>query len=168
VKAEQRTEAYDLEEIILKFYPQISFRVKKSVGHFNPEWEDICSEIVMGVVEAIKKGKFRGDSALGTFIYSVTSKKIVDYIRKKTRVLKHIPEQNHSDDPHEHLEKKQRDETVLEALKKLKPQHADIMYLYYYMDISREQIAQIYGISPRWVSEIIKNSRKTLKKIIDR
>lgn len=160
-------EAYELEETILKYYPQISYRVKRSVGHLNPEWEDICSEIVMGVVEAIKKGKFRGDSALGTFIYSVTSKKIVDYIRKKTRVLKHIPEQKNSDDPHDHLEKKQRDEIVLEALKKLKPQHADILYLYYYMDTSREQIAQIYSISPRWVSEIIKNARKTLKKIID-
>ena len=160
-------EAYELEKIVLEFYPQISFRVKRSVGHLNPEWEDICSEIIIGVVEALKSGRFRGDSSIGTFIYSITSRKIVDYIRRKTKTLRHIPEPDNSNDPHDHLEKKERGEIVYNAIKKLKPKHADILYMYYYLDVSRNQIAEIYSLSPRWVSEIIKSARKSLKRIIE-
>ena len=167
MKAKSKDSVYDLEEIVLKFYPQISFRVKKSVGYHNPEWEDICSEIMMSVVEAIKAGKFRGDSTIGTFIYSITSKKIIDYIRKKSRTLPHVPEPNNFKDPHDRLEEKQRSERIYKSLKKLKPKHADILYLYYYLDVPRKDIAEIYSLSPRWVSEIIKNARKSLKRIIE-
>ncbi len=167
MKKDSQKETYDLEKIVLEFYPQISFRVKKSVGYNNPEWEDICSEIVMSVVKALKSGRFRGDSSIGTFIYSITSKKIVDYIRKKTRLLRHIPEPDNSSDPHDHLEKKERGEIVYNAIKKLKPKHADILYMYYYLDVSRNQIAEIYSLSPRWVSEIIKAARITLKRILE-
>lgn len=167
MKPEPNDEVYDLEEIVLKFYPQISFRVKKSIGFDNPEWEDICSEIMFAVVEAIKSGKFRGDSSVSTFIYSVTSKKIVDYIRKKSRKLNHVPDINVYADPSEHLEKKQRDQIVYQAIKKLKPRHADILYLYYYLEVPRTQIAKIYSLSPRWISEIIKSARTSLKRIIE-
>ncbi|NOR15401.1 MAG: sigma-70 family RNA polymerase sigma factor, partial [Candidatus Aminicenantes bacterium] len=112
-------------------------------------------------------GRFRGDSSIGTFIYSITSRKIIDYIRRKTRDLKHIPEPYNPDDPHDHLEKKERNEIIYSSLKKLKPRHADILYMYYYLDVPRAQIAQIYSLSPRWVSEIIKSARKSLKRIIE-
>jgi len=167
LKKNAEVDSYDLEKIVLEFYPQVSFRVKRSVGHLNPEWEDICSEIVMSVVEAIKSGRFRGDSSIGTFIYSITSKKIVDYIRKKARPLRHVPEPDNSHDPHDHLEKKEREEIVYNAIRKLKPKHADILYMYYYLDVPRSQIAEIFSLSPRWVSEIIKSARVTLKRIID-
>ena len=167
LKKYSKKETYDLEKIVLEFYPQISFRVKKSVGYSNPEWEDICSEIVISVVEAIKSGKFRGDSSIGTFIYSITSRKIIDYIRRKTRNLKHVPEPFNSTDPHDDLEKKEREEIVYNAIKKLKPKHADILYMYYYLDVPRNQIAEIYSLSPRWISEIIKTARRSLKRIIE-
>ena len=167
MKEDPNIDTHDLEKIVLEFYPQISFRVKKSVGYNNPEWEDICSEIMMSVVKAIKAGTFRGDSSIGTFIYSITSRKIVDYIRKKTRSLNHIPEPDNSNDPHDHLEQKERGEIVYNAMKRLKPQHADILYMYYYLDVPRNQIAEIYSLSPRWISEIIKSARKSLKRIIE-
>ncbi len=167
MKKDPKGESYDLEKIVLEFYPQISFRVKKSVGFNNPEWEDICSEIVISVVEALKSGRFRGDSSIGTFVYSITSRKIIDYIRKKSRPLKHAPEPSNSNDPHQDLEKKEREEIVSNALNKLKPKHADILYMYYFMDVPRQQIAEIYSLSPRWISEIIKSARNSLKRIIE-
>lgn len=167
MEAKQHFTSENLEEIIVKFYPQISFRVKKSIGHLNPEWEDICSEILISVIEALKTGKFRGDSSIGTFIYSITSKKIIDYIRKKTRVLKHLPEPNASADPHKSLENKQKEDRILSAIRKLKPKHADMVYLHYYLGLSYSEIAQIFSLSPRWVSEIIKTARKSLERIID-
>ncbi len=63
--AESKDPVYNLEQIVLEFYPQISYRVKKSIGFNNPEWEDICSEIIISVLEVLKSGKFRGRKLFG-------------------------------------------------------------------------------------------------------
>ena len=153
------------EEILLKFWPQISYRVKNSIGRFTPDWEDVGSEILLGVIEAIRKGTFRGESALGTFIYSITTHKIIDYIRQKKRALEQIPEPGQGLDPSLQVEKQERVKLVAELLKNLKPRYADILYLHYYLDLSRNEIARIYGISPGRVGVLIATARKTLKNL---
>lgn len=164
---ESEKSSLDLEEIILRFWPQISFRVKKSIGYLNPDWEDVGSEVILAVVEAVRKGKFREESSISTFIYSITTNKIIDYIRKKERVIKNIPESTASFDPYEKVEKKEKAERVLKSIRGLKPKYADMLYLYYYTGISQSQIAQIFKISPTRVSIILKDARRALKRIIE-
>ncbi len=154
------------EEILLKYWPQISYRVKNSIGRSTPDWEDVGSEILLGVIEAIRKGKFRGESALGTFIYSITTHKIVDHIRQKKRAFEQIPEPGQGLDPSLQAEKQERVKLVAELLKNLKPRYADILYLHYYLDLSRNEIARIYGISPGRVGFLIATARKALKNLL--
>ena len=154
------------EEILLKYWPQISYRVKNSIGRLTPDWEDVGSEILVGVIEAIRKGTFRGESALGTFIYSITTHKIVDHIRQKKRALMEIPELGHTFDPYLHVEKQERVKLVAELLKSLKPRYTDILYLHYYLDLSRNEIARIYSISPGRVGALIAAARNTLKNLM--
>jgi RNA polymerase sigma-70 factor (ECF subfamily) len=154
------------EEILLKYWPQISYRVKNSIGRSTPDWEDVGSEILVGVIEAIRKGTFRGESALETFIYAVTTHKIVDHIRQKKRALEQIPEAGQGLDPSMHVEKQERVRLVGELLKNLKPRYADILYLHYYLDLSRNEIARIYGISPGRVGVLIAAARNTLKNLM--
>ncbi len=90
---DKRKQETNLEEIYAKYGPVISFRVRKSLGASNPEWEDIVNEIITNVIEKIKKKEFRGESSIGTFIYTITSRRIIDYIRQKTKVLKHAQNQ---------------------------------------------------------------------------
>ena len=151
------------EEILLKYWPQISYRVKNSIGRSTPDWEDVGSEILVGVIEAIRKGTFRGESSLATFIYSITTHKIVDHIRRKMRVLEQIPEAGQGFDPQIQAEKQEQVRLVAKSLKSLKPRYADILYLHYYLDLSRNEIAQIYGISPGRVGVLIATARTTLK-----
>jgi len=156
----------DLKEIINRYRPIISFRVKKSLGDSNPDWEDIVNEIITNVIEKIKKGEFRGESSVGTFIYTITSLRIIDYIRQKSKVLKHAPEPASYPDPHEHIENKERVELVAQAIKKLKPKYRDVLYFYYYKELSREEVAKRSGITPHRVSERVNYSQKILKKLI--
>ena len=155
----------NLEEIYAKYRPVISFRVKKSLGASNPDWEDIVNEIITNVIEKIKKGEFRGKSSIGTFIYTITSRRIIDYIRQKTKVLKHAQEPIPYPDPHEHIENKERTELVARAIRKLKPKYRDVLYLYYYKELSREEVAKKLGITPRLVSVRVNYSQKLLKKL---
>jgi len=168
MKSKDEEISIDLEELILKYWPQINFRVRNSLGYMNPDWEDVAGDILMGVVESVRKGKFRGESSLGTYIYVITSRRIVDYIRKKERMPKSIPMDNHIPDPYEHMDKKEKALAVTESIKKLKPMDADILYLFYYVGLSQVEIAEVFGISKRWVNTRIKNSKKILKKILIR
>ena len=77
---QKRVKDIDLDAIVAKYRPVVSFRVKKSIGVQTPEWEDVVNEIMINVVEKLKKGEFRGDSSIGTFIYTITSRRIIDYI----------------------------------------------------------------------------------------
>jgi len=157
----------DLEEILLKYWPQISFRVKNSIGRSTPDWEDIGSEILLNVIEALRKKTFRGQSSLGTFIYSITTNKIIDFIRQKKKVLREIPAPDLDSDPYFSVEKDEKAKLVSMYLKKLKPKYADILYLHYYLDLPQTEIAKIYGVSPTWVSVMVIKARKTLKSLME-
>jgi RNA polymerase sigma-70 factor (ECF subfamily) len=158
--------APDPEEVLLKYWPQISFRVKNSIGRSTPDWEDVASEILVAVIESLRQEKFRGESSLGTFIYSVTTNKIIDHIRQKKKTLNQIPEPSRDFDPYLHVENQERVRLVARLLKKLKPKYADILYLYYYLDLPLSEIAQIYGISIGTMNTWIKTARNTLKKLM--
>jgi RNA polymerase sigma-70 factor (ECF subfamily) len=158
----------DLDQVIAQYKPIIGFKVKKALGAFNPEWEDITSEIMMQVVEKIKSGEFRGESSIGTFIYTITSRRIVDYIRQKSRVLKEAPEPGRIPDPHDQVERDERAERLAGAIKKLKPKFRDVLYLYYYKELSREEVAGRLGITPAKVSERVNYAQKLLRKILEK
>jgi RNA polymerase sigma-70 factor (ECF subfamily) len=155
------------EDILLKYWPQISYRVKNSIGRSTPDWEDVGSEILLAVVEALRKKTFRGESALGTFIYSITSHKIIDHIRQKRKVFIEMPEPLPGLDPYLHVEKEERVKLIAKWLKRLKPRDADMIYLRYYLDLSQNRIGQIYGLSPGRVSVLIAEARTTLKKLME-
>lgn len=165
-KPGSETEGPNAEEVLLKYWPQVSFRVKKSIGHSAPDWEDIVSEILLNVIEAIRLDKYRGESSLGTFIYAVTTNKIIDHIRQKRKVLGGIHEPRPEFDPALQAEAQERVRLVANCLKKLKPKHADIMYLHYYLDLPLCEIAQVYGTSAGTMHKLIKVARKNLKDLM--
>lgn len=166
LKITKRKSEFDIEEIITRYRPVISFKVRKSLGYWTPDWEDVVNEIILNIVEKLKKGEFRGDSSIGTFIYTITSRRIVDFIRNKTKVLKHAPEPVLDASPQEEVENRERAEFLAQAIEKLKPKYKEVLYLYYYKELPREEVARRLSIPPSRVSERINYAQKLLKKII--
>jgi len=154
----------DLDGVILKYRPVVSFRVKKAVGGGNPDWEDIVNEIMTQTIEKITSGEFRGESSIGTFIYTITSRRIVDYIRQKSKILRHAPEPNPYPDPQEAVEIRERADKIAGCIQKLKPKFKEILYLYYFKELSREEVARELGISPSKVSERVNYALKLIRK----
>ena len=154
------------EEDVLKYRSVISFRVKKALGGSNPDWEDVVNEILTQAIEKVRSGEFRGDSSIGTFLYVITSRRIIDYIRQKTRVLKHAPEPHPLPDPHEAVEAQERARHVASVVSGLKPKFRDVLYLYYYKDLSRDEVARELDITPRRVSERVNYAIKLIRKAI--
>jgi RNA polymerase sigma-70 factor (ECF subfamily) len=155
-----------LDVAILHYRPVISFRVRKALGSATPDWEDVVDEILMQAIEKVKTGAFRGDSSVGTFLYTITSRRIIDHIRQKTKVLRHAPEPAAFPDPHTEAEGRERASLIAAAVDKLKPKFRDVLYLYYYKELSREEVAHELGISPRRVSERVNYAIKLIKKSV--
>ena len=154
----------DLDQLVARYRPVIGFKVKKALGAGNVEWEDIVNEILTQGIEKIKSGEFRGESSVGTFLYTITSRRIVDYIRQKTRVLREAPEAHVPVDPQEQVEKDERAEFLADAIKKLRPKYREVLHLYYYRDLSREEVARALGITPARVSDRVNYAQKLLRK----
>jgi RNA polymerase sigma-70 factor, ECF subfamily len=155
-----------LEDAILGYRAVISFRVRKALGGSTPDWEDVVDEILMQAIEKVKSGGFRGDSSIGTFLYTITSRRIIDHIRQKTKVLKHAPEPVPFPDPHYEAESRERTRQITAVVEGLKPKFRDVLYLYYYKELSREEVARELGISPRRVSERVNYAIKLVKKAV--
>jgi len=156
----------ELKEIVKKYRPIVSLRVRKSLGTHIPDWEDVVNEIMVNTLEKIKSGKFRGDSSIGTFIYTITSRRIVDFIRKKNKVLQYAPEPSSFPAPNKNIENKERSKFVAKHLENLQPKYREIIYLYYYKELTRQEVAKKIGIPPRRVSERANYARKLLKKMM--
>lgn len=154
------------EDAVLAYRSVISFRVRKALGSSNPDWEDVVNEILTQAVAKVKSGEFRGDSSIGTFLYTITSRRIIDYIRQKTRVLKHAPEPSSPPDPHDEMERQERARQVERIVAGLKPKFRDVLYLYYYKELSRDEVARTLGISPRRVSERVNYALKLIQKAL--
>jgi RNA polymerase sigma factor (sigma-70 family) len=154
----------DLDELVLKFRPVVSFRVRKALGAATPDWEDVANEIITQVIEKVRNGQFRGESSIGTFIYTITSRRIIDHIRQKTKVLRYAPEPNPYPDPHETVESRERAEQIAELVKGLKPKFREVLYLYYYKEMRREEVAKRLGIPARRVSERVNYALNLIKK----
>lgn len=134
----------------------------------TPDWEDIVNEIMVNTIEKVKGGDFRGDSSIGTFIYTITSRRIIDFIREKSKELKYAPEPAQFPSPDEQVENKERSKLLAEKLEKLKPKYKEVLYLYFYKDLSRAEVAKRLGISPRRVSERVNYAQKLLRKLIEK
>lgn len=154
----------DIQELMVRYRPIIAFRVRKALGAQNTDCEDLVSEILSQVLEKLQTGEFRGESSLGTFVYTITSRRIVDYIREKTKVMKYAPEPAPFPDPQETLEVAEMSEKVKRALSRLKPKYREVLYLYYYQELSREEVAQRLKVSTRKVSELVNYALKLIRK----
>ena len=156
----------DLDQIVVQFRPVVGFKVRRALGGRNPDWEDVVNEILMQAIEKIKSGEFRGESSVGTFIFTITSRRIVDHIRRKSRILRDAPEAGLLPDPREQAERGEQVVLLLEAIRKLRPRHREALELFYLKELPREEVARLMGTSPAKISEWANYAKKALRRIM--
>jgi RNA polymerase sigma-70 factor (ECF subfamily) len=156
----------ELDRVLDKLRPLIGYKIKKVLGTATPDWEDIVNEVLMQAGEKIASGEFRGESSVGTFVYTITSRRIIDHIRRKSRVLRDAPEAGLLPDPQEQVERNEQVELLLEAIRHLKPRHREALELFYLQELPREEVARRMKTSPAKISEWANYAKKSLRKIM--
>ena len=66
------------------------------------------------------------------------------------------------------MEKSERARQVERVVGGLKPKFRDVLYLYYYKELSRDEVARTLDISPRRVSERVNYALKLIQKAVAR
>jgi RNA polymerase sigma-70 factor (ECF subfamily) len=142
------------EELLLRFLPRVRCLVESALHH-GPDCADVTCVILENVIAGLRRGAFRGEARLGTYIYSVARHKIIEHFRRRQPETTDLPADipDRGPPPDQGIIQKELDSAIREALTGLKPKYRTVLYLYFYRGMTIGQIAQSLQVPPRRVSE---------------
>ncbi len=130
--------------------------------------EDCVQEVFIRL--AIKKPKFREDSAFKTWLYAIGRNLAVDMLRKQHSHLA-LDEVEELADMHSLEQAYLREEQKIQlhqAIRKLKPEYQQVIYLSYFQEFSNEQSAKIMHKTRKQIENLLYNARKALKSELEK
>src|SRR5580693_5664437 len=163
----------DLNDIIFYIYKQyaelISFNVVTMGGSLQ-DGEDIFQETVVTFIDLVRKGKFRGDSSIKTFLVSVARNIWLNEIKKKksgdhrARIFE-TSREHVENDIIENLNQREIKEQFLSLMGHLGESCRKILTLFYYDNLSFEEIIQKMGYENE---QVARNKKyKCMKELSD-
>ena len=152
-------------------YKDLVFTLVIRMLKHREEAEEVSQDTFIKVFKSL--GKFKGDSKFSTWIYKVTYNTCLDRIKKNKRQIKEIAIDEFSeheiktiDNALTSLERKEQEEKIQECLQLLPSQDSFLLTLYYFEDLSLEEISKIVDIEPNTIKVKIFRSRKKLASIL--
>ncbi|SHM64054.1 RNA polymerase sigma factor [Ruminococcus flavefaciens] len=153
-----------LEEVITIYRDGLVLYLTSLVCNINIA-EELMEETFVKLY--VKKPKFKGKSSFKTWLYSIARFTAVDYMRKHSSLLQASlddAEFTASDDNLEGSIIQNEEKRVLhKAIRKLKPEYEQALYLTYFEDFSNRETASIMKKTEKQVRDILYHARKTLK-----
>lgn len=152
---------YDFEEIYAKHKENVWNLISKYVFSQHDR-EDIFQEVFLNIHRALPK--FRGESAIETWIYRITVNTAINYLKKKKRYdkLKEVLNGFRS------IEKEEEEEpvesSVWKPLEKLNPRQRMILLLSDVEEKNLEEIGRILDIPVGTVKSNLHRAREIIRK----
>lgn len=148
----------DLEKLVVDHYARVYRFAANRVG--SEAASDIAQDTFLTMQKSISK--FRGQANVSTFILGITQNLCRNYSRKKANQelpLEHWIE-SHGDNE-EHLINRQ---LLKNALKKLSPEHQEVVLLHEIEELTYKEIAEIVGIPEGTVKSRLYHAFSALRK----
>lgn len=118
-----------------------------------------------------RRVKFRGESSFKTWLYGIGRKLAANYLRKhRMESLETVEEEllpSVAAGPEENLIEKERNQKLMLALQKMKPDYAQVLYLGYFEQMNAAQIAKVMKRSVRQVYNLTDRAKTRLKELVD-
>lgn len=128
--------------------------------------EDITSQTFVKAMLKIKTFEYKGFT-FGAWLYRIAHNTLVDYYRKHKEI--EIPEyhQAQSDDNSELVaQQSERQQILLDALRKLPEQYQQILSLKFFEEMTNEEIAQVLGCKKETLAVKLHRSLKAFEKVL--
>ena len=153
-----------LGEIIGMYHDGISLYINNIV-------HNICiAEEIMQITFykiAIKKPRYTAKYSFKTWLFTIARNNALDHLRRNSRISD-IPYDeafcmsDETDIELQYLKEEQRIE-VNSAIKKLKTEYAQVLYLMYFEDFSTQEIANIMSKNKKQIGNLVFRAKKALK-----
>lgn len=120
-----------------------------------------------------KKPKFKAKSSFKTWLYSIGRNVAVDSLRRNKK-LSDLPVSDYEnlEDEENAVElaylKEERKIQLHKAMKSLKKEYAQVLYLTYFEDFSNEQAALAMNMKKRQIENLVSRARKALKSELEK
>jgi RNA polymerase sigma-70 factor (ECF subfamily) len=132
--------------------------------------EDVRTETFLRVLQSIRQDRLRSPEALASFVLGTANNVIREFVRQRTRTEPLTDSTIESAaDPHDSpfLDPIAQN-TIEQVARRLKPREQAFLRMYYYEELSKEEIASRLGIDEDRVRLIKSRALKSFREIYDR
>ncbi len=136
------------------------------------EAEEVAQDTFIKVFKSLDK--FKGDSKFSTWIYKVTYNTCLDRIKKNKKHLNDVPIDEFTfnkletiDNALDNLIKEEKNRLIKNCINKLPEDSSALLTLFYFEDLSLEEISKIINIEANTVKVKLFRARKKLAVILE-
>lgn len=161
-----------IKAIYRSYFDSLSWYVLNNSGN-RQDAEDIFQEVVVSFIDLVQKDKFRGESTVKTFLYSLNRFAWLNELKKRGRALareeKYEKEQNKMELDTSHLMTNREEKAELVKLVgELGDTCQKILLLFYYENLSMKEILDVTDYENE---QVVRNKKykclKQLEKMIN-
>lgn len=144
--------------------------------YINSIVHNIClAEEIMQVTFfkiAVKKPKYREKYSFKTWLFTIARNTALDYLRRNSRISKIPLDESFSlsdeaDIELQYLKEEQRI-AVHSAIKNLRSEYSQVLYLMYFEGFDTEDISDIMSKSKKQIGDLVYRAKKALKKQLEK
>lgn len=172
-------------ELLHRYRESVYFMMLKMVGN-KDDADDLTIEAFGRAFKRLSQ--YTPNFAFSTWLFKIASNNAIDHLRKKkqgesysldTKFVNEEGQQLSQNiksttlDPEEHFMKKQKIELLNEVVDKLKPKYKELVVMFYYQEMSHEEISQKLNLpigtikaqlfrAREFLYNILKNSEKNM------
>ena len=157
--------------VLVERYKDLIYTLAMRMMKNREEAEEVAQDAFIKVYKSLNK--FKGDSKFSTWIYRVAYNTCLDRLKKNKRAQRTVTIDEYTehqvktiDNALDKLEEAEKHETIQECIELLPSDDSFLLTLYYFEELSLEEIGKIVGLKPNNVKVKLFRSRKKLATIL--
>lgn len=163
----ERVSSRVIQYLYRAYFSFLSTYIKQNQGN-EQDAEDVFQEVIVTFIEIVKAGKFRGDSSIKTFLYTLNRFTWLNELKKRNRaalretVYYKDTDEDDKDISHLIVEQEAKNAVML-MMDKLGDVCKQILVAYYYNDLPMKEILPLVGFQSE---QVLRNKKyKCLKSL---
>ena len=152
-----------LRELIDTYYDGLALYLNAFLNDGN-DAEEAAEQTF--VTLATKKPAFKERALFKTFLYAIGRHTALDLIRRKAAKRTEPLDPavgSDEEDPAELFLREEKKKTLYRCMRKLKPEHRQVIWLFYFEEMSHQEAAAVMGKSENAADHLLRRARAALK-----
>lgn len=156
-------------------FNEIVFRYQNLMVYFIARYtkdlsiaEDISQDVFVYLL--LNKEQYNFNYSLKTYLYMIAKCRALNYLKKEKKIMAWQGEENKDKeqfDLEEMMEQNEEKIILNQAIKQMKSEYQEVIYLSHFQGFKYREIAQIMGKNIGQVKILINRAKKKLKKILE-